>query len=297
MWNHVQTTERPRQDHWSGIAPGAEAVGGAQLFCAVLYWQISSLAEEPYGRGYGGGIAVLFWMFLMLVCGPFLMIGLGYVHSALVTTPVMELSNAAGVRTRVSAPWWALPVLGAIAAVYAVPVSLLDHTSYAATWGWIAVYGVLPVAVSVFARMRQVPRGRVRRWAILPALAAVIATFWFGATAPAYRPPVLAGADYVGEWEGDGVRLELGAEGEAKAVKVPVTDAFEQVGSCSGPGTWVPVEADDFHRGGVFLKVPDCKGRAELRWDVAGTARKPELFVLIGDPDDGDVRVLHKRTP
>lgn len=278
----------------SSTAPGAEIIGGTQLFCTLMYSWLTGLGEEPYGRGYGGGIAVLFALFLVCAGGPFVLFFLGWAHNVLVTTPAMELSNAAGLRTRISAPWWALPVVGAIAAVYAVPVSLLDHTSYVATWGWIAVSGVPSVGVAVFARMRRVPKGRVRNWMVLPSLVAVIATVYFAAVAPGYEPPALERADYAGTWEGDGVRLELGAGGEAKASELPVVMWHEQERSCSGTGTWAPrVEAH--HRGaGVDLRIPDCAG-AQHAWEVAGTARKPELFVLIGDPDDGDVRVLHKR--
>ncbi|MFF0291186.1 hypothetical protein [Streptomyces sp. NPDC005262] len=120
-------------------------MGGAQLICAALYAQLAMLAEEPYGRGYGGGIALLFWLAVMCVLGPFIAVLLGFAHSLLFTTPVMMASNTAGVRTRISAPWWALPAVGLLAAGYAVPISLLVGTSYAATFGWIAAAGVLPV--------------------------------------------------------------------------------------------------------------------------------------------------------
>ncbi|MBT2446812.1 hypothetical protein J7F03_06925 [Streptomyces sp. ISL-43] len=293
MSNHVGTAER-RREAWSGIAPGAEAVGGVQLLCALLYAQLNALAQEPYGRGFGGGIAVLFWLFVMVVGSPFVVILLGYVHSVLFTTPVMELSNAAGMRTRVSAPWWALPMTGALAVLYSIPVSLLAGPSYAATCGWIAAAGVLPVGVAVLARMRQVPRGKVRKWMILPGVAAVITTFYFGATAPVYEPPVLGRAEYVGEWSGDGVRLELTAQGEAAANWLPVDDGLDVVGHCTARGTWKPEEAAYGRGAGVALTVPDCKD-AQLRWEVAGTAKRPELFVLIGDPDAGDMRVLRKR--
>ncbi|AWZ04930.1 MULTISPECIES: hypothetical protein [unclassified Streptomyces] len=301
MWNHVVTAQQPQKPAWSGIAPGAETVGGAQLYCAVLYWQLTGMSEEPYGRGFGHGIAVLFWLAVMVVGSPLVVVLLGNLHSILFTTPVMELSNAAGVRSKYPAPWWALPVLGALAAVYAAPVALLNDSSYAATWLWLAAYGLLPVGVAVFARMRQVPRAKVRKWAVLPAVAGAIAAFYLGAVAPAYQPPVLERADYIGEWAGDGIRLELGAQGEVVAKRLPVStwtpgEGTEVVTVCSGNGTWTPQEEDRLQRAGVVLEMPDCTARGtELRWDVAGTAREPELFVLIGDPDAGDLRVLHKK--
>lgn len=294
MSNHVGTAQPRRAEAWSGIAPGAEVVGGGLLFCAVLYAQLSMLAGEPYGRGYGGGIAVLFWLFVMVVLGPFIAVLLGLLHSLLFTTPVMHVSNAAGTRTRVSAPWWALPAVGLLGAGYAVPVSLLLGTSYAATFGWIAGAGVLPVGVAVFARMRRVSRVTVRWWALGPLVLAVIASLFLGATAPGYRPPVLERADYVGAWAGDGVRLELGAQGAVLARDLPVHDGFEILGHCSGQGTWEPEEAAHGDRAGVALTITDCRD-AELRWVVAGTDARPELFALMGDPDAGEVAVLRKR--
>ncbi|MFG2985654.1 hypothetical protein ACGFYQ_31100 [Streptomyces sp. NPDC048258] len=197
-------------------------------------------------------------------------------------------------RTRISAPWWALPAVGLLAAGYAVPISLVVGTSYAATFGWIAAAGLLPVGVAVFARMREVPKVKVRRWALGPIVVAVIATFFVGAASPMYQPPVLERADYVGEWAGDGVRLELGAQGEAMAEKLPVHDRSDVVDRCSGHGTWEPEEETYGSRAGVALTILDCEG-AQLRWEVAGTDERPELFVLRGDPDAGDVAVLRKR--
>ncbi|MFB7977867.1 hypothetical protein [Streptomyces vinaceus] len=297
MWNRASTTERQRKGTWSGNAPGAEVIGGVQLICAALYSRFAMVAEEPYGRDYGGGMAILFSLFVMCVLGPAIVFIMGCVHTLLFTTPVMVASNAVGVRTRISAPWWTLPAVVLLAAGYAVPISLLIGTSYAATFGWIAAAGLLPVGVAVFARMREVPRIKVWRWALVPSVAAVLAAFYCGLNAPMYRPPVLERADYVGEWAGGGVRLELGAQGTVVAEELPVPGAHDLVNRCSGHGTW-KAEGEDAARGlrsGVALTIPDCKS-AELRWAVAGTDERPELFVLVGDPDDGDVSVLRKRT-
>ncbi|MFB7053254.1 hypothetical protein ACFCXT_08940 [Streptomyces vinaceus] len=256
MWNRASTTERQRKGTWSGNAPGAEVIGGVQLICAALYSRFAMVAEEPYGRDYGGGMAILFSLFVMCVLGPAIVFIVG-----------------------------------------CVPISLLIGTSYAATFGWIAAAGLLPVGVAVFARMREVPRIKVWRWALVPSVAAVLAAFTCGLNAPMYRPPVLERADYVGEWAGGGVRLEIGAQGTVVAEELPVPGAQDLVNRCSGHGTW-KAEGEDAARGlrsGVALTIPDCKS-AELRWAVAGTDERPELFVLVGDPDDGDVSVLRKRT-
>lgn len=294
--------ERSKERDWSGIAPGAETVAAGQFAVAAVFWQATAFADvmdDPYGRGYGGGIGILFWLVVMGFALPLVAFAAGWVHSTLVSVPVMELSNAAGLRTRIPAPWWALPVLAALGAVYAAPVALLTGAPYAATWGWLAAAGVLPVVVAVHGRLRRRTKASVRRWALWTAGVAVVAAFAGGLAWPAssgapYEPPVLARADYIGVWTGDGVRLELDARGAAMAEKLPVDDGFEVVDRCSGHGTWESREADDLHRAGVALAVPEC-ANASLVWALAGTAQEPELFVLIGDPDGGDVRVLRKR--
>ncbi|WP_354382027.1 hypothetical protein [Streptomyces sp. PvR034] len=296
--NQQVTSMQPRHSQaWSGIAPGAEVVGGGTLLCAALYAQLTSLGAEPYGRGYGGGIAVLFGLFVMVVFGPPLAYAAGCLHSLVFTTPVMLASNALGVRTRIAAPRWALPAAVAFAAGYALPLSVLTGAAYVTTLGWTAAVGFPPVAVAVLARMRRIRRGKIRLWAIGPIAVATLVTLVLGAIAPVYEPPVLGHADYVGRWTGDGVSLTLGDRGEAAAQQLPVHDGFEVVGHCTGHGTWRSTAAGETvgdRRAAVVLTLPDCES-AELRWEVAGTGERPELFVLMGDPDAGDVVVLHRQ--
>lgn len=299
-WNGVVVAQ-PKSRAWTGIAPGAETVAGGQFMVAGVFWQVSTFVEvvdDPYGRGFGGGIGAIFGLVFICVVLPLLGFAAGWVHSVLVTVPVMALSNAVGVRTRIPAPWWALPVLAGLSAAYAAPVALLTSAPYAATCGWLVAAGALPVAVAVCARMRQWTKSSVRRRtlgvAALAAVAACVAgSAWPSGSEP-YQPPVLSRGDYVGVWTGDGVRLELDAQGSATAEKLPVDDGFEVVDRCSGHGTWKLREADRLSRAAVVLAVPECDKDARV-WELAGTAAEPELFVLIGDPDGGDVRVLRKR--
>ncbi|WP_329388117.1 hypothetical protein OG625_32595 [Streptomyces sp. NBC_01351] len=288
------TTQQRYTAPWSGIAPAAETVGGAQILCVGLYTWLISLQQEPYNRGWGGGIALLFGLLVMAFVGPLLAGLLGFLHSFLFTTPVMVASNFAGLRTRLSAPYWAVPVMALIAAGYALPICLLADTSYVGTFTLIAGAGLLPVGVAVFARMRQLPSRTMRLWTVGPTAVALVAAFYLAATAPTYQPPVLERADYVGEWAGDGVRLQLGAQGEATVRRLPVHDGFEVVGHCSGHGKWTPTEAAYGSRAGVHLTIPTCGDDAQLSWEVAGTEEHPELFVLMGDPDDGMTAVLRK---
>ncbi|MFJ7208935.1 hypothetical protein ACIQWR_36065 [Streptomyces sp. NPDC098789] len=297
VYHHVAAAQPRQSNALTGIAPGAEIVGGGTLLCAALYAQVASLGAEPYGRGYGGAIALLFGLFVMAVFGPLLAYAAGWLHSLLFTTPVMLASNALGVRTRISAPRWALPTAVVFAAGYALPLSVLTGAAYTTTLGWTAAVGFPPVAVAVLARMRQIPSGRIRLWAIGPIAVAVLAALVLGAGAPGYEAPALGHADFVGRWTGDGVSLTLGDRGEAEAQQLPVHNGFDVVGHCTGHGTWRSTAAGgsaNEGRAGVVLALPDCK-TAELRWSVAGTRERPELFVLMGDPDAGDVVVLHHR--
>ncbi|MCX5406453.1 hypothetical protein OHA37_21575 [Streptomyces sp. NBC_00335] len=295
MSNHVFVAPRNKRS-WSGIAPGAEAVAGAQFLVAMVLWWVSPGESDAYGVGYGT-FAIGLFLEVAVACAflPPLSFVAGWVHGTLFTIPVMELSHAAGVRTRIPASRWALPVLALLAGLYAAPVALLARTSYVATWGWTAAAGVLPVGVAVYARMRRRTKLRVRLWTLAATLIAVPTALLAGFVMPPYEPPALERSDYVGVWTGSGVSLELDAQGGAMAQTLPVEDGLHEVDTCSGRGTWERAAGSSGGDGpGVVLSVAECE-EARLYWQVAGTADEPQLFVLIGDPDGGDVRVLRKR--
>lgn len=298
MSNHMLVAPR-RKRSWSGIAPGAGTVAGAQFLAGTLFWWVSPGESDAYGVGFGTfAIGLILEVAFVCVFVPPLSFAAGWVHGTLFTTPVMLLSNAVGVRTRIPAPRWAVPVLVLLAGLYAAPVALLIRTSYAATWGWFAAAGVLPVGVCVYARMRQRTKLRVRLWTLAATVIAVPVALVAGFLMPPYQPPVLERADYVGVWTGSGVDLELDAQGAATVEGLPVDDGFgeaDRTDRCSGRGTWEHATGTAHGYGaGVVLSVADCE-KASLYWQVAGTAEEPQLFVLIGDPDGGDVRVLRKR--
>ncbi|MFF1411475.1 hypothetical protein ACFVX6_17070 [Streptomyces sp. NPDC058289] len=295
MSNHVFVGPRSKRS-WSGIAPGAEAVAGAQFLVATVFWWVSPCEGDAYGVGYGTfAIGLFLEVAFACVFLPPLSFAAGWVHGTLFTTPVMELSHVVGVRTRIPAHRWAPPVLVLLAGLYAAPVALLVRTSYVATWGWMAAAGVLPVGVAVYARMRQRTKLRMRLWTLAATLIAVPAALVAGFLMPPYQPPVLERADYVGVWTGGGVDLELDAQGAATAEGLPVDDGFGEAGRCSGRGTWEHAAGSAGGYGpGVVLSVAECD-EAALYWQVVGTEEAPQLFVLIGDPDGGDVRVLRKR--
>ncbi|CAM5481539.1 hypothetical protein SAVIM338S_03293 [Streptomyces avidinii] len=284
---------------WSAIAPGAETIAAVQFGLAGIFWIVVIGTRDDYDTGYGGLPAILGLLCACVFAPPVLFV-LGTIHAALFTVPAMTLSHAAGVRSGIPAPRWALPVLLLLCAAYAAPVSLALGTSYAAAYGWTAGAGAVPVAVAVAARMRQWPKGRVRRRTLAMSGLAALLTVLAGVEAqvmdvlPQYRPPALAHADYVGEWAGDGTWLVLDEDGSARVLGLPVPDReHEDAGRCMGPGTW-SVRQVNRHRPGIALSVPDCP-RAALTWGAGGTTREPELFVMLGDPDGGELRVLRKR--
>ncbi|MFE2287857.1 hypothetical protein ACFXDJ_27285 [Streptomyces sp. NPDC059443] len=285
---------------WISLAPGAEVAFAAQFLFGGLFWTLTLGTHDDYDTG-NGGVGGMLGLLCVGVFAPPVLYLYGWLQAWLFTVPVMMLSNAIGVRTRVPAPWWALPALLVVSAAYAVPLTLALGGPYVITCCAIAIVGVIPAGLAVCARMRQWPKAKVRKWLLIVTGAAVPLTIVGGIVGyttgliPAYRPPALVRADFVGEWSGeDGTRLVLGAGGEVTAQGLPVEQPTGDAGSCTGSGTWKDTAAIGDHRAGVSLTVPDCK-RAELRWAVAGTAERPELFVMIGDDDDGVLRILRKR--
>lgn len=286
-------------DGWISLAPGAETAFAAQCAISGLLWMVTIDLRDDYDAGYGGGLAIV-GLLCMLVFTPPILFLYGWLHAWLFAVPVMLLSDALGVRTRVPAPRWALPALVLLSAAYATPLAALG-APYVATCGSIAVIGAIPTGVAVCARMRQWPKAKVRK-RVLIATGVAVPLIIGGAVAgsatglmPGYRPPVLERADLVGEWTGDGTRLVLGEDGEVTARELPVEIwGKPEAGSCTGTGTWKELAAVGAYRAGVSLTIPECKG-AEMNWSVAGTDQDPELFVLMGDLDSGDLRILHKR--
>jgi hypothetical protein len=77
-------------------------------------------------------------------------------------------------------------------------------------------------------------------------------------------------------------------------------ESAEDVEVCDGTGTWsLDMEgreelwsgqgAED--RDGVVVRLDGGCGE-QTYWTIGGTEREPELFVLFGDPDAGDLRIL-----
>ncbi|MFE2287856.1 hypothetical protein ACFXDJ_27280 [Streptomyces sp. NPDC059443] len=291
---------------WTAVAPGAEMVAAAQFLLAGMAWITHLVARDYDGEVFGALAGLL----CACVFAPPVVYVVGWLHTVLFTMPVMALSNAAGVRGRVRGPLFLFLflLLFLLCAVYAVPLTWLFGAPYAATyavaWGWLVAAGVLPVMLAACARKWAWPRAAIRKSTAavaglaLPLVLSAGVGGYLEWVFPDDRPPVLERADLVGEWSGAGTRLVLGDDGSVKAVGLPVQhDSPRDTGACEGTGTWEAADvskAAGRHRAGVALVVPGC-GEAERGWEIRGTAAEPELFVYIGDMDEGYAVVLKRK--
>ncbi|MET9884996.1 hypothetical protein ABZZ20_18060 [Streptomyces sp. NPDC006430] len=288
-----------RGGRWSHLATGAELAFMAQLVVAGAVFLATAGMRDDHGTGFAGG--ALSWAPRVLL----LVVLAGYLHWLLFTLPAMALARLLGDRR-----WAAVRAALAAATVSAAyawgAVSLWD-VPFGWSVAWVAGTGVLPVTAAWYARHRFL------RWGAMAARigavtgAALLLTVVGGLLQErtrwhAYEPPRLERSRYVGDWIGAGgaYRLRLGENGEAVAENLPLVDENSALwDTCSGTGTWTfEPRRESGHpasggpRDRVTLTVAGC-GR--LRdWQVAGTAVRPELFVLTGDPDALSVITMHR---
>ncbi|MCX5037187.1 hypothetical protein OHA99_21355 [Streptomyces coelicoflavus] len=280
-------TVRPN-DEWNRAA----ALCAGQLPLVWLAWW---LALEAGGDDYGypGGA------YLGICCVPVVLPLLGLVHATLQITPAAAL---AGLRPgALPGPEWAwhLGVSVLIGAGWSVLGRLLWGWPLGDTLPWFAGAGVLPVLV--LDRLRGRPwRGR-RVW-----LGSAVASFvlFVGCGIPAaaltdtYEPPRLSAGQLTGDWHGaHGSLLRLNPDGRAELTRLPARRGADEEGDfsvCDGTGTWTLERENEFmdtDRDGVLLR-PNGECGGETYWTVGGTEQDPELFVVLGDPDSGDLRIL-----
>ncbi|GCB48341.1 hypothetical protein SNL152K_5665 [Streptomyces sp. NL15-2K] len=194
-------------------------------------------------------------------------------------------------------------------------------------WGWpfltagpvLVALGVLPVLAVGYARVRARNTGRMwGTWSIwwragVASVALFVLTLAGGLVAVTglieeYEAPELSAAQLAGVWRGDdGAVLRLRPDGRAELTRMPVEAGFEaseDFAVCQGTGRWSLDEESEYHaRDGVVVRLESGSGSGsgsgtgsgcgnETAWTVAGTARFPELFVIFGDPDAGELRIL-----
>ncbi|SHI18785.1 hypothetical protein [Streptomyces sp. 3214.6] len=310
---------------WKRAEPevvAAIAAGAAQLPAAFLLWWFHSLAADAYGRGYGGG----FGLACLFLFAPGYLPVLGLLHAWTNTLPGIILADLALARLRW--PRWGRHLLGVtlIGVGWAAVTSLLWDWPFLAVALVLAALGVLPVLAMAYTRRKATgstwSTGRTwsagRPWSTwgvwwragVSSVALFVLAFAGAALADAtglieeYEPPELSAAKVAGVWRGDdGAELRLLPGGRAESARMPAEGEFgsdEDMVVCDGAGTWAyategPYEA----RGRVVVRLSAGSGTDsgcgdETTWRVSGTDRAPELFVIFGDPDGGELRILKR---
>ncbi|MFI6037410.1 hypothetical protein ACIBBD_25195 [Streptomyces sp. NPDC051315] len=285
-------------------ATAAVAAGAAQLPAVCALWWTHALATDPYRSGYGPA----FGMLCVILLAPVYLPVLGLLHAWAQILPGAAL--AAVVPRGVRRPLWVRQLLGvALAGVVWAAVG-------AVLWGWplaaalvLAALGVLPVLAMAYARARSTTGARGLWWrAGVASVTLFVLAFPVGLLATAtglieeYEPPELSAADLTGVWRGEeGAVLRLRPGGRAELTRMPAEAGFEATADfevCDGTGSWsFDGRGDDRARDEVVVRLDTGSGTGsgcgnETSWTIAGTERAPELFMVVGDPDSGELRIL-----
>ncbi|MGW3149904.1 hypothetical protein ACWDG1_35610 [Streptomyces sp. NPDC001177] len=266
----------------------------AQIPSAALLAWIIDASGDDYGSGYGGAFGIL----CLLVFAPFLLPFPGLVQTVLLTGPALVAAR------RFGGPGWVWYLVGPVApaAVWGAPAALLRDWPPVTTVMCLTALGVLPSL--------GVARTRGRTWqpwglwwrSALASVPLFVLTFGGGALAtvtgliPQYVPPKLTTAQLIGVWHGPGgSELRLGPGGRAEATRPATQPTGDDFGikdyvRCGSSGTWEP---DRSGRDGVLVRLDGDCGH-DTRWTIGGTEDDPELFVLFGDPDAGELWILKR---
>ncbi|MEU3659330.1 hypothetical protein AB0E77_06105 [Streptomyces sp. NPDC032940] len=268
----------------------AAALCAAQLPAMVLWSSIDASSGDDHGR-YDGALGLA----LLLVTAPVIVPCLGLLHATLQVMPAATLARVQ--RRHSGGPEWAwhLTTSALVGVCWAVLAHALWGWSLAGPALWFAGAGVLPVLGLAYLRGRRWERGVwLRSAGVSVALAVLVGAAGF-CLVDDYEPPVLSAARIAGPWHGpDGMLLTLLPDGTAEAIRVPASVRDDRgAAGCDGTGTWA-LEREgehDRYRDGVVVRLTgDCA--QETDWTIGGTEQHPELFVLLGDPDAGDVLIL-----
>lgn len=314
-------TWRPRRSglRWANAElNAAAAVCAAQLAVACAIWWVGTFDDDTHGAGSGGGLASV-GLLCMLVFGPLLLAVLALLHAAAHTMPAATLARLATRRLRGSEEAWHLAFVAVLGAFWAgVTVVLGGVPPTGTTALLIAASGVLPALGVAYIRRRERATGRVPRTRRIWVRSALVS---FGACVlvagagvvglstgliEEYEPPKLSAGQLAGVWRGDGgAVLRLRAGGRAELTALPAQPEFGDVTikdftRCDGTGSWfLDTEGrydpyadtgEPSRRDGVVVRIDDCGH--DTYWTIGGSAARPELFVLFGDPDSGDLRIL-----
>ncbi|WP_455351139.1 hypothetical protein [Streptomyces sp. SYSU K217416] len=277
------------------------AVG--QLVVACLIWLMSPTGD-PYGRS-PGGFGVLLVMGCLCLAAPVVLPAAGYMQAMLYAAPAAGVGRVLARRLPGPGLLWGLVAAAGLSGLLALPVSLFRGVPYLRAWGWLALFGVLPALSVALFHNRTVTEKAIRKRIALVTGVVVLAVLWAGVIGLAtghlsgYEPPKLSRDDLVGVWHGQheagAMRLESGGRAVVSGVPYEAEENrfADPAPRCTGEGTWEHRSATTYQRAGVDVTVTGCAGLGG--WEVAGSDARPELFVLVGDPDAGDVRVLRKQ--
>ncbi|GGS29188.1 hypothetical protein AB0E75_21240 [Streptomyces griseoviridis] len=289
----------------------AAACSAAQWPAAWLaWWVLTRSVQDDYGIGYGGA----FGLICLLLFAPLYLPVLGLLHTLLHIAPAAVLARTAPAR-RLPGPAWArhLAAVALLGAVWAVPVAWAAGSGFWSTALSCALLGAAPALAAGYARRGRRTESDLPGWGCwgvwfrAGAGGFLLFAGAFGGLAlaarsglvPEYEPPVLSAAQVTGVWRsGDGAVLRLDADGGAELVRLPmkVTDRTDRsIPVCAGTGTWSLRRDGPYgeERDGVLVR-PGASGSCDqdTYWTIGGTEDAPELFVLLGDPDAGDLLVL-----
>ncbi|MEV1062298.1 hypothetical protein [Streptomyces sp. NPDC050263] len=289
----------------------AVAVGAAQLPSAWLLWWIGDLSDDRYGRGCNA-LGMIFVVLVAPVCLPVL----GLLQAWAQTLPAAALAELT--HGRIPWPRWVRHLTAAVL------IAVVWAAVGTAAWGWpfvtpalvLAALGVLPVLAMAYTRGREWGAWGVWLGAGAGSIVLFVLAFLGGLLASAtglveeYEPPRLSAAQVAGVWRGaGGAELRLFPGGRAELTNMPAEgdgdgDAEFEYGAgeaeavCEGTGTWVfGADRESDRRDKVLVRLGDGSGTAsrcgdEVSWRIGGADRAPELFVIFGDPDVGELWIL-----
>ncbi len=287
----------------------AAAVAAGQLPPLWLALWIAEQSGDNYGRGINSmGIACV------LVFAPLVLPVIGLVQALIQTVPAGHLAGFLAARARGPRLAWHLVCAVLLGVGWAALAALPWYgPSFSAAALYFGGLGILPVLAVGYVRRRP-GWGFWGIWfrsglascavSVLVVAAGLAATF--GGLIKEYEPPHLTAAQVTGLWQGaDGAQLRLAADGGARLTALP-TDPGADAGAdpesrrdyvvCEGTGTW-DLERQTWNgRDGVALSLDGACG-ANTFWVIGGSERDPELFVLFGDPDAGELRILERQRP
>ncbi|MGC9378054.1 hypothetical protein [Streptomyces sp. MH13] len=279
-----------RRPTWSnGEWNQAAALCAAQCPAVGLWWWIVATSADDHGA-YGGALGAA----CLLVTAPVIVPCLGLLHATLQIMPAAALARLRPRHCRGPEWIWHLAASVLVGAVGAVAAGVLWGAPLVDAVLWCAGGGVLPVLGLAYLRGRGWERGVWSRSAGACAGLLVLTGACGFVLIDSYTPPVLSAGQLAGSWHGaDGAVLTLRPDGAAEAGRIPVSEDLGDVTACDGIGTWSVVRAGEAgrYRDGVLVRLNGACGQ-ETDWTIGGTEQVPELFVLLGDPDAGDLRIL-----